>query len=126
MLEIPQGKEEMCLGYVDDLTIVAFMKMFEGTHELLSDMLTREGGAQDWADRHNSKFEASKSVLIDFSQDKRATQPAMTFQGTTITPQHLHKFIGVMLDQGLRWKVQVDYALVKVTKMIPMVEPPPH
>ena len=118
MLEIPHGKEEMCLGYVDDLTIVAFMRAFEGTHELLLDMLMREGGAQDWEDRHNSKFEASKFVLINFLRDKRVTWPAMTFQGTTITLQHLHKFIGVMLDQGLCWKVQVDYALAKATKWV--------
>ena len=118
MLEIPHRKEEMCLGYVDDLAIVAFVRMFEGTHKLLLDMLMREGGAQDWVDRHDSVFEASKSMLIDFSQDKRVTQPAMTFQGATITPQHSHKFIGVMLNQGLCWKVQVDYALAKVTKWV--------
>ena len=118
MLEIPHGKEEMCLGYINDLTIVAFMRTFEGMHELLLDMLTREGGAQDWVDRHNSKFEASKSVLIDFSWDKRVTQPAMTSQGTTIMPQHSHKFIGVMLDQRLCWQVQADYALAKATRLV--------
>ena len=68
MLEIPHRKDEMCLGYVDDLAIVAFTRTFEGMHELLTNMLTREGGAQDWADGHNSKFKASKSILIDFSR----------------------------------------------------------
>ena len=31
MLEIPHGKEEMCLGYVNDLAIVAFPRTFEST-----------------------------------------------------------------------------------------------
>ena len=113
MLEIPHGKDEMCLGYVDDLAIVAFTRMFEGTHELLTNMLTREGGAQDWADRHNSKFKASTSILIDFSWDKRITWPPMTFQGATIMPQHSHKFIGSCSTRGFVGKYKQTTPLPK-------------
>ena len=67
---------------------------------------------------HNSKFEASKSVLIDFSCNKNSDWPHsdMTLRGTAIALQASHKFLGVMLDQELCWRQQADYALSKTAK----------
>ena len=40
----------------------------------------------------------------------------MLLQGCVITLQESHKFLGVMIDQELRWQQQADYALAKATK----------
>ena len=116
MIDIPRGRSEMCLGYVDDTALVAAASSFTGTHRILKSMMVHRNGGYDWSVAHNSKFEASKSVLIDFSRNKNLDRPHMTLRGTAITPQTSHKFLGVMLDQELRWREQADYALSKAAK----------
>ena len=54
--------------------------------------------------------------MVDFSHNKNVDQPHLTLQGTTIALQASHKFLGVFLDQGLRWGQQADYTLVKAAK----------
>ena len=70
ILDVVRGKNELCLGYVDDLALVAMAKNFADTHRLLKNMISRDGGAREWSTLHNSRFKDSKSVLIDFSQAK--------------------------------------------------------
>ena len=116
LLEIARGRCEMCLGYVDDMALVTMASSFAETHRLLNSMVSRSGGAREWSISHNSKFEASKSILIDFSCTKGVEQPAMTFQGCTVTAQASHRFLGVIVDQGLCWRQHADFALTKAAK----------
>lgn len=39
----------------------------------------------------------------------------MIIRGNVIRPSPTHKFLGVILDQELRWKEHVAYAIVKGT-----------
>ena len=39
ILDIARGKNELCLGYVDDLALVAMAKNFADTHRLLKNMM---------------------------------------------------------------------------------------
>jgi len=68
LLDIASSKQEMCLGYVDNMALVAVGSSCEETHQMLKDMMTRPGGAYESSDSHNSKFKTSKSVLVNFSQ----------------------------------------------------------
>ena len=40
----------------------------------------------------------------------------MNFGRCMISLQVSHRFLGVMVDQGLRWRQHVDHALAKLTK----------
>ena len=102
LLDIGRGRHEICLGYVDVLALVAMAGNFTDMHRLLNSMITWPEGAGDWSTSHNSKFEASKSVLLDFSRAKNVSRPPMLLQGCTINPQMSHKFLGIMIDQELR------------------------
>ena len=51
------GKMETKVGYVDDVNFFAKGRTFNAAYAKLSDMMTREGGGQDWSKLHNSKFE---------------------------------------------------------------------
>ncbi|KZT20461.1 hypothetical protein NEOLEDRAFT_1075592, partial [Neolentinus lepideus HHB14362 ss-1] len=73
--------------------------------------MTRPGGALEWARQHNSRFEVAKFGLIHFS--RAPPRPSLELNGIVIQPKVSHKFLGVMLDQELRWKAQTDYALDK-------------
>ena len=77
ILDVARGKNELCLGYVDDLALVAMAKNFTDTHRLLKNMISQDGGVREWSTSHNSRFKDSKSVLIDFSQAKGVERPSM-------------------------------------------------
>ena len=59
-----------------------------------------------------------RDQAVDFSRSKHVEWPNMTLQGTIISPKASHKFLGVMLDQDLRWHQQADYAIGKASKWI--------
>ena len=50
------GKMEMKVGYVDDVNFFAEGHTFNAAYAKLSDMMTWEGGGQDWSKLHDSKF----------------------------------------------------------------------
>ena len=62
------GKMEMKVGCVDNVNFYAKGRTFDAAYAKLSNMMTREGGGQDWSKLHNSKFEMSKLTLVGFSR----------------------------------------------------------
>ena len=80
MLDIVQGRQEVCLGYVDDMALVAAAGTFQGTHRILGKMMAKSWGGYAWSRTHNSRFKMSKSVLVDFSRDKCVERPNMMLQ----------------------------------------------
>ena len=118
MLDIAQGQQEVCLGYVDDMALVATAGTFQGAHRILGKMMAKSQGGYVWSRTHDSGFEMSKSVLVDFSRDKRAERPNMMLQGAIISLAASHKFLGIMINQGLHWHQQADYALGRALKWV--------
>ena len=104
MLDITHGRHELCLGYVDDMALIASADTFENAHRMLGNMMSWPGSGLQWAAEHNSKFEMSKSILIDFSRPKGVGHLDMSLQGSFIKLSTSHKFLGVQLDQELHWK----------------------
>ena len=117
VLDVTHGQHELGLGYVDDMAFVVAAKSFREAHRILGNMMSCPEGGNAWSLSHNSRFEASKSILVDFSHSKGIECPPMRLGGTRITPQPVHKFLGVMLDQELRWSQQANSALAKSTKL---------
>ena len=117
LLDIPKGDKEAASAYVDDAILVATAKDFEKTHEVLADMMTREGGAVDWSNKHNSRFELSKLALIDFAhRNSKKPRPNLTLPNVTLEPSHNTKYLGVYIDQHLAWNIHVAYTLKKGAK----------
>ena len=100
------------------MALVATANMFRKVHRMLGKMMAKSRGGYAWSRAHNSRFEMSKSVLVDFSRAKHVEWPNMTLQGAIISLKASHKFLGVMLNQELRWHQQADYALGKSSKWI--------
>jgi ribonuclease HI len=81
----------------------------------------------EWSREHNSKFEVNKFNLVHFTQKKdvsthdpkkrvRKARPPLTLGGTTIQPSKSTKFLGVILDEELRWNEQAKYAVGRASK----------
>jgi len=55
----------------------------------------------------------NKFSLVDFTLSKTKPRPPMTIHGNIITPSPLHRFLGVIVDQELRWKEHAAFTLAK-------------
>ena len=55
------------VGYVDDINFFTEGPTFNAMYAMLSNMMTHDGGGQEWSRNHNSKFERSKLTLVGFS-----------------------------------------------------------
>ena len=117
LLDIPQGKEESAIAYVDDAILVAEGADFHQAHERISNMMEKEDGALRWAEKHNSRFEFSKLALIDFAHHcRKVERPTLKLPGAVIKPAESTKYLGVILDQHLLWREQLAYVVGKGSK----------
>ena len=123
--KITQKMNEYVLSFVDDTTLLAMGSSFKVTHQILADMMTRDGGAIQWSKDHNSHFEPSKFALLDFTQAKEAdpthpkqtrllSRPSLIIPGlATIQPSSSARYLGVIFNQELHWNMQAQYAAGK-------------
>ncbi|KAJ7369242.1 hypothetical protein DFH08DRAFT_614242, partial [Mycena albidolilacea] len=68
LVEIPaRGRKADKAGviYMDDNMMVATGATFEITHGKLEDMVSRQGGVDEWEVDHNTKFGLAKYQLLD-------------------------------------------------------------
>ena len=54
MIDIAIGQLKMCLGYVDNMALVATVSSFAGMHCILKSMMACQNGGYDWSITHNS------------------------------------------------------------------------
>jgi hypothetical protein len=118
ILDLPNNKNELAVAYVDDTALFVEGPTFDDTHSTLKRMMNRRHGAFEWSAAHNSKFEVTKFALIDFSRNKNIARPPIRLRQTVITPTTSHKFLGVIFDQELRWKLQVEHAVAKASRWV--------
>ena len=130
LLEIIGDKEhEDSLGFVDDVALVAFGDNFEESSERLEQLMEKDSGWLSWSESHNSRFETTKSVVMHLS---RWTQPdperngrrvplprrQLTIQGKPIKEVASYKYLGVIIDNQLRWNEQAKRATANTTKWL--------
>ena len=77
LLDMDEGQKELALGYVDDMGLVSTMDTFSQTHAAVENMMERRGGGFEWAGGHNSRFETSELVVVDFSYYRTMVQPTL-------------------------------------------------
>jgi hypothetical protein len=122
LLDIPRGKNEDALAYVDDTIMLATAETFNEAHIKLADMMGREGGVSEWSKDHNSPLEYSKLALIDFAhRSSGKLRTTLQLPQISIEPSSSTKYLGVMVDQNLNWKAQQAYAVGKGTKWVAQI-----
>ena len=91
--------------------------------------MTKNGGGLEWSRTHNSKFEVNKSAIIHFAkksiQDPENSnnhipipRPKLTLAGQTVTKVSSYKYLGIVIDNQLNWKIQAQCATANTTKWI--------
>ncbi|CDO75057.1 hypothetical protein BN946_scf184757.g12 [Trametes cinnabarina] len=107
---------ELAVGSMDDVALVVTGKTFDSCHEKARHFLDRDGGALAWSASHNSTFSLDKFGLLNCKAQPRriGLGPPLTLSdGTVIPPAGHHRFLGVLVDQGLRFREHVAAAYAK-------------
>jgi hypothetical protein len=94
--------------------------------DTLKSMMQQEGGGLDWCNGHNSKLSLPKTIYLlitrkcvpnpnQTSKQKTIPMPrkAITINGKDIEPLQHAKYLGVYVDQELKWKEQASRAVKK-------------
>lgn len=113
--------DEIKSAFVDDTAIMVAGPSPEANNVKLADMMQRGDGANDWSRTHNSPFEVEKFGLLHLTRRRiphptnprgtiRLNRPALVLNGHTISASTSHKFLGVILDDELRFKEHATYA----------------
>ena len=116
LLDISKGrKNEHVLAFVNNAVLLAIRMDFEQTHDILSGMMTRPGGALQWSREHNSPFEFSKFTLIDFTHNPAqvADLNPLVLPHATIKPISTTQYLGIILDSRLNWNKHCSRAVKK-------------
>ncbi|CAG8068633.1 unnamed protein product, partial [Penicillium nalgiovense] len=72
---------------------------------------------EKWARRTGSCFAAEKTELIHLTRKRgEHMEGRIIFDGTDVKPSPTAKLLGVVFDQGLRWKEHVQQAIKRATK----------
>jgi ribonuclease HI len=117
ILKIPSSLQEAAEAYIDDVILTAMAKMFTEAHKILASMMTRPGGMVEWSKRHNSSIEYSKLALIDFSHlGVKKNRPPLQLPEITVEPMQNTKYLGIVLDQNLKWGPQLAHVRGKGLK----------
>jgi len=120
---------EDAIAFIDDTLLLAQGKNLEITNNKVIDMLKRSGGALAWSKTHQCEFSIKKFGIMGLTRrrEKNPTGRPVTrpierkpihIQQTIVPIVKEHKFLGVILDQELRWNAHVNYALAKGTTWI--------
>lgn len=109
---------------MDDMAVIAIGKDFTETHSKLHDIMNCTKGILKWARLHNCKFGIDKFQLLDItkktvpnpvSPQKRIPMPwnTLALGSQRILLKETARFLGVMVDNKINWKVQCASALGK-------------
>ena len=70
LIDIPKSKEELASAFVDDCIVAARAPTVAESNDKVVNMLTRQNGALEWSQKHNSKFELDKTGLLVFTNKR--------------------------------------------------------
>src|SRR5882724_6336254 len=120
---------EDTIAFMDDTLLLAQGKTLAETNNQVKGMMTREGGGLDWSHMHQCKFALDKFGIMGLTR-RREVNPSgrpktmpiqrspIFLQGVKVPVMGTYKFLGVMMDQELRWKEHCQYALQKGVKWV--------
>ncbi|KAJ6586357.1 hypothetical protein DFH09DRAFT_910859, partial [Mycena vulgaris] len=97
--------------YIDDYHLLSIGDTLQETNQAITEIVTKEGGVDDWGRTHNSVFGVAKDQVCCFS--KRRKHPNLIINGVTVKPSKAVKLVGVWLDEGLTFREQAAATIGK-------------
>ena len=117
LVDVSITRRKGAIAFVDDYTRWTVGCSAEANTSVLQRKVVPR--ALEWAAQSGAAFEAEKTSLIHFTRNQRHRQlPAVPLlvNGATVAPAPEVKILGVILDQGLRFKSHIGKAANKGMK----------
>jgi ribonuclease HI len=112
LLDIPHDRGTS-LGFIDDVVFGVQGHTDKGNIRKLRTILSE---AEEWRRKHGVQFEPTKYVLVHYTRNRRqATNTAIRVGDITVKPSSEAKYLGVIFDQELRFKSQLQQVVKKGT-----------
>ena len=112
-IEDSEESDRMSLGFIDDITYGVEGESDKGNVRKLKNMLEK---AEDWRAKHGAIFERSKYVLVHFTRNyNKFTTASIQINGVTIPASNEARYLGVILDQQLRFHSHLQQAIKRGT-----------
>jgi hypothetical protein len=115
LIETAFSEDKLSMGFVDDSMLLAIRDILEQCHEKLKDMMEHAGGGFEWLRTHNSPFELSKTVLMNFPRSYRDSIPGAlslarpspdgSVMSSLVHPVSSYKYLDIIFDSKLRWSL---------------------
>ncbi|KAF7373394.1 RNA-directed DNA polymerase from transposon X-element [Mycena sanguinolenta] len=113
--------------YIDDYHVLAVGNTLVETSGMVAEIVTKDGGVNEWGVTHNSVFGAAKDQACHFSQRKvlrrrpfgqksvwePERRPNLVINGHVVKPSKAVKLVGIWLDEKLTFKEQAAAAVAK-------------
>jgi hypothetical protein len=121
-------KDELATNYVDDAILATVAPTIQEAVEKMKALFQRPNGPAEWLRTHFSAYEYHKFAAMAMMRrqvfdpgggNKKVKQHPVMIQiddQHTVTTVRTYKFLGVLLDDELRFKEHAAYALAKGTK----------
>lgn len=128
ILDIPNRKNgETGAGFIDDIYFIACGPTFSASNNKIKHIMERWGRCLEWSRTHHVSFEMDKNTLVQASRRReestanpRKTVPKkcvpITIASRITRPVKSHKFLGIFIDEELRFKEQLASTVAKGTK----------
>jgi hypothetical protein len=124
LIDILPSKDKIALAFVGDCIVATRAPTVVEANNKVVNMVTRPKGALDWSCNHNSKFKLDKTGLVVFTNRRVSAsaclhktipilRPSVIINSQEIKPLPTFKFLGLILDQELKFKAHVDHAAAK-------------
>jgi hypothetical protein len=121
LIESASSEDELSLGFVDDSMMLTIRDSLAQCHEKLKNMMEQSGGGFEWLLTHNSPFELSKMVLMNFPRLYRdcvpgalslaKSNPDGSVTASLVHPVSLYKYLGITFNPKLHWSLHQTKAL---------------
>jgi ribonuclease HI len=120
-LDIPKDENEDGTLFVDDSKVIVIGDNQTELRMRVESFMHRRNGGFAWFDSHNSKVSLDKTKWVIYTREREpapaprarsapSTRPVqrvhITLRGKRIEPSPFAKYLGVLVDQELRWKEQ--------------------
>ena len=126
-LELAKPPVEESLGFVDDAMAMVEGNNFKDNIKKLSRFMNKPNGGFKWSQDHNSNFAIDKLAITHFTRKRTPDPqnprrsiptpiPALKLRGETVRIETSYKYLGIHVDNQLRWKTQTHKAIAKTTK----------
>ena len=125
LMEMATSDDELLPGFVNDFMVLAVGDSLGKCHTKLKDTMEHPNGGFAWSLMHNSIFDLSKTVLMNFpgsyrdpilgplSLNRHNSDGSITTSQTH--PVALYKYLGVLFNPQLRWTLHQEKTLTMAT-----------